>query len=229
MLIRTFNVHVKRFSCAHSKVLEFWSLVLELSLNVLEFCSDKTLRTLFVHGVISGLTEVTDTDARTDGTSLEVGQPSVWTPRVLGRKSILLGSRSSSANHLSFFVLKNKMTVRMNRAVGSVVLKMKTRDLGSKISSTGKTWSISCRCETARQLAVGKERLQRRRSHSPFGRVLSDFNRYTKMLSRRILCQRQMKKYQQLATRGTTLLENHSLSARLSVSWQWTTTRRMIS
>ena len=43
MLIRTFNVHVKRFIYAHSKspwILKFspW--------NVLEFCSDKTLRTL---------------------------------------------------------------------------------------------------------------------------------------------------------------------------------------
>ena len=49
MLIRTFNVHVKRFICALQKVLEFRSLVLEMSLNVLEFCSDKTLRTLQLH------------------------------------------------------------------------------------------------------------------------------------------------------------------------------------
>ena len=41
--IRMFNLHVKIFK---KKVLEFWSFVLEMYLNVLEFCPDKTLWTL---------------------------------------------------------------------------------------------------------------------------------------------------------------------------------------
>ena len=47
ILIGTFNLHIKRLFGPIKKVLEFSSLVLEMYLNVLECCPDKTLRTLY--------------------------------------------------------------------------------------------------------------------------------------------------------------------------------------